>query len=142
MVDVGAKQETERVARAGGTVHMSREAFELIKSGSVKKGDVLGVARIAGIMAAKKVDSLIPLTHPLMITRVTVDFELNNTESTIDITAVVAICLVTSTGCGDDGETTNDTDASGDSKGRIPPRAGSRAPATAPRQPVSTPRCP
>ena len=55
---------------------MSREAFELVKSGSIKKGDVLGIARIAGIMAAKKVDTLIPLTHPLMITKVSVDFEL------------------------------------------------------------------
>ena len=91
MVDVGHKQETERVARAAGTIRMSQEAFELVKSGSIKKGDVLGIARIAGIMAAKKVDALIPLTHPLMITKVTVDFNLLDDDYSIDIMALVAI---------------------------------------------------
>ena len=91
MVDVGQKDESERVAHAAGTISMSKEAFNLVKSGSVKKGDVLGVARIAGIMAAKKVDSLIPLTHPLMITKVTVDFTLLEKNSSIDIHAVVGI---------------------------------------------------
>ncbi|RZW14241.1 MAG: cyclic pyranopterin monophosphate synthase MoaC, partial [Desulfobulbaceae bacterium] len=62
MVDVGAKRETERIAYAAGSIKMSSQAFELVKSGSMEKGDVLGVARIAGIMAAKKVDELIPLT--------------------------------------------------------------------------------
>ncbi len=95
MVDVSNKQETERVAHAAGSVTMSREAFELVKSGSVKKGDVLGIARIAGIMAAKKVDMLIPLTHPLMITRVSVDFELIDQHCRIDIHAVVGICAKT-----------------------------------------------
>ena len=69
MVDIGGKKETERVAVAAGSVSMNREAFELVKSGTMAKGDVLGVARIAGIMAAKKVDDLIPLTHPLMMSR-------------------------------------------------------------------------
>ena len=92
MVDVGEKQETERVAHAAGTVTMSRKAFDLVKSGSIKKGDVLGIARIAGIMAAKKVDALIPLTHPLMITRVSVDFELVDERSMIEIRAIVGIC--------------------------------------------------
>ena len=92
MVDVGHKQETERVAHAAGTITMSREAFDLVKSGSIKKGDVLGIARIAGIMAAKKVDTLIPLTHPLMITKVSVDFELVEESSMIEINALVGIC--------------------------------------------------
>lgn len=92
MVDVGHKQETERVAHAAGTITMSREAFDLVKSGSIKKGDVLGIARIAGIMAAKKVDTLIPLTHPLMITKVSVDFELVEESSMIEINAMVGIC--------------------------------------------------
>ena len=91
MVDVGQKRESERVAHAEGTISMSKEAFNLVKSGSMKKGDVLGVARIAGIMAAKKVDSLIPLTHPLMITTVTVDFTLLEKNSSIEIHAVVGI---------------------------------------------------
>ena len=91
MVDVGQKEVTERVARAAGAIQMSREAFELVKSGSIKKGDVLGVARIAGIMAAKKVDALIPLTHPLQVTKVTVDFNLDEDDHRIEIVAVVAI---------------------------------------------------
>ena len=92
MVDVSEKQETERVAHAAGSITMSRKAFDLVKSGSIRKGDVLGIARIAGIMAAKKVDTLIPLTHPLMITRVSVDFELVDERSMIEIKAIVGIC--------------------------------------------------
>lgn len=91
MVDVGAKQETERVAHAAGSIKMSSDAFELVKSGSIEKGDVLGVARIAGIMAAKRVDALIPLTHPLMITKVVIDFDLNHQETSIGIMATVGI---------------------------------------------------
>lgn len=91
MVDVGGKQETQRVAWATGTITMNTEAFVLVKSGSMAKGDVLGVARIAGIMAAKKVDSLIPLTHPLMINKAEVDFCLNDDTKAVEITAVVAI---------------------------------------------------
>lgn len=72
MVDVSAKAETERIARAEGFVAMNPETLELIESGSAKKGDVLGCARIAGIMAAKKTSDFIPLCHPLMLTKVEV----------------------------------------------------------------------
>lgn len=74
MVDVGEKPLTERVAVAEGRIHMRPETLALIESGSHKKGDVLGVARLAGIMAAKKTQDLIPLCHPLMLTRVEVGF--------------------------------------------------------------------
>jgi cyclic pyranopterin phosphate synthase len=73
MVDVGRKPETERVARATARVRMKTETRALIDAGGVKKGDVLGVARIAGIMAAKRTHELIPLCHPLRITSVEVD---------------------------------------------------------------------
>ena len=69
MVDVGAKAETARVARAGGHVRMAPATFALIKSGSAKKGDVLGIARIAAIQAAKRTSDLIPLCHPLALIR-------------------------------------------------------------------------
>lgn len=91
MVDVGAKQQTERSATASGKVSMSREAYELVGSGSIAKGDVLGVARVAGIMAAKKVDSLIPMTHPLMITKSSVDFLFHDEDCTIEVHATVGI---------------------------------------------------
>jgi len=91
MVDVSQKQDTIRVAEAGGNIRMSREAFDLVKSGSMAKGDVLGIARVAGVMAAKKVDDLIPLTHPLLINKVTVDFTLQEAECSIDIIASVGI---------------------------------------------------
>ena len=91
MVDVGPKQETRRVAVAAGNIGMSRQAFDLVKSGSMAKGDVLGVARIAGIMAAKSVDRLIPLTHPLMINRAEVDFAFNEQHCLIEIEALVSI---------------------------------------------------
>ena len=74
MVDVGAKPATHRVAVAGGRIEMQPATLALIESGSAKKGDVLGVARIAGIMAAKKTSELIPLCHPLALSRVTIDF--------------------------------------------------------------------
>src|SRR5689334_17509111 len=73
MVDVSAKPATERIAVAEGRVVMTRATLELIVSGNAKKGDVLGAARIAGIMAAKKTHELIPLCHPLALSRVTVD---------------------------------------------------------------------
>jgi len=73
MVDVGAKSETERVAIAEGFVTMKPETLTLIRDGSAKKGDVIATARIAGIMAAKKTSDLIPLCHPLMLTKVSVD---------------------------------------------------------------------
>ncbi|MCO6186058.1 cyclic pyranopterin monophosphate synthase MoaC [Rhizobium sp. L1K21] len=75
MVDVGAKSETERTAIAEGFIKMKPETLQLIKDGSAKKGDVIGTARIAGIMAAKKTSDLIPLCHPLMLTKVSVDIE-------------------------------------------------------------------
>lgn len=75
MVDVGGKAETERSATAEGFVRMKPETLALIRSGSAKKGDVLATARIAGIMAAKQTSSLIPLCHPLMLTKVTVEIE-------------------------------------------------------------------
>jgi cyclic pyranopterin phosphate synthase len=74
MVDVSGKAATHRVARAEGRITMQPATLALIVQGTAKKGDVLGVARIAGIMAAKKTSDLIPLCHPLAITRVTVDF--------------------------------------------------------------------
>jgi cyclic pyranopterin phosphate synthase len=73
MVDVGDKAETVRVAIAEGAIRMLPETLDLILSGNAKKGDVLGTARLAGIMAAKKTSDLIPLCHPLMISKVTVD---------------------------------------------------------------------
>lgn len=75
MVDVGAKADTERSATAEGFIRMKPETLALIRSGSAKKGDVLATARIAGIMAAKQTSSLIPLCHPLMLTKVTVDID-------------------------------------------------------------------
>jgi len=91
MVDVAAKAETTRKATAAGKISMSREAFELVRKGNMSKGDVLGLARVAGVMAAKKVDDLIPLAHPLLITSAAVDFELLDEESAIAIEATVGI---------------------------------------------------
>lgn len=91
MVDVSEKQETVRVADAAGNIKMSAEAYELVKSGSISKGDVLGIARVAGVMAAKKVDQLIPLAHPLMITKVIIDFKLRDENTSVDIFATVGI---------------------------------------------------
>lgn len=75
MVDVGGKADTQRMARAGGVIRMSAEALAAIKAGDAPKGDVLGTARIAGIMAAKKTAELIPLCHPLALTSVEVEFD-------------------------------------------------------------------
>ncbi|NLC13336.1 MAG: cyclic pyranopterin monophosphate synthase MoaC [Chloroflexi bacterium] len=75
MVDISRKIDTERIAVASGTVRMRSETLELIRSGEVKKGDVLAVARVAGIMAAKKTSELIPLCHPLPLTSAKVEFE-------------------------------------------------------------------
>jgi cyclic pyranopterin monophosphate synthase len=75
MVDVAAKASTHRVGVAGGRIEMKDATLAIIESGSAKKGDVLGIARIAGIMAAKKTSELIPLCHPLALTRVAVEFE-------------------------------------------------------------------
>ena len=89
MVDVGAKPATHRTAIATGRITMQPATLALIESGSAKKGDVLGVARIAGIMAAKKTSDLIPLCHPLALTRVAVDFTLQPDENAITCTATV-----------------------------------------------------
>ena len=89
MVDVSAKAETHRVARATGCIRMQAATFELIASGQAKKGDVIGVARIAAIQGAKRTAELVPLCHPLPITRVTVDFELKRELSEVHCTAQV-----------------------------------------------------
>jgi len=75
MVDVAANAETHRIAVAAGTIRMQAATLALVMAGSAKKGDVLGIARIAAIMAAKKTSDLVPLCHPLALTRVTVTFE-------------------------------------------------------------------
>ena len=89
MVNVGTKPATHRVAVAAGRITMQPATLELVASGTAKKGDVLGVARIAGIMAAKKTSELIPLCHPLALTRVAVDFELLHAENAVQCTATV-----------------------------------------------------
>lgn len=89
MVDVGAKPATHRVAIATGRIEMQPATLALVESGTAKKGDVLGVARIAGIMAAKKTSELIPLCHPLALTRVAVEFELLPFDSAVQCTATV-----------------------------------------------------
>jgi len=89
MVDVGAKTETTRVAKAQGHIRMAPATFALIESGSAKKGDVLGIARIAAIQAAKRTSDLIPLCHPLALTRVAAELTLDASRYrvTIDVTA-------------------------------------------------------
>jgi len=86
MVDVGAKMETARIARASGRIRMQPATFALIASGSAKKGDVLGVARIAAIQAAKRTAELIPLCHPLALTRVAAEFTLDEARSCVTCT--------------------------------------------------------
>lgn len=83
MVDVGAKNETHRIAVAAGTIRMKPETLALIVSGTAKKGDVLGIARIAAIMAAKRTSDLVPLCHPLALTKVAVDFEVDEAASSV-----------------------------------------------------------
>jgi cyclic pyranopterin phosphate synthase len=89
MVDVAAKDVTHRVARAAGVIRMQPATLTLIASGSAKKGDVLGIARIAAIQGAKRTADLVPLCHPLPITRVAVDFELDAEASLVRCTAQV-----------------------------------------------------
>ena len=89
MVDVGAKSATRRSATATGRIEMHSATLALIASGTAKKGDVLGVARIAAIMAAKKTSELIPLCHPLALTRVAVEFELLQADNAVQCTASV-----------------------------------------------------
>jgi len=87
MVDVSDKEVTERVAEAKGSVIMQPETLAMIRDGGVKKGDVLSVARLAGIMGAKRTPELIPLCHPLALTSVKVELTLDETRSAVDITA-------------------------------------------------------
>ncbi len=86
MVDVGAKERTHRVAIAKGEIGMQAETLRLIQEGGHKKGDVLGIARIAGIMATKRTADLVPLCHPLALTRVGVEFEIRDYENRIRCT--------------------------------------------------------
>ena len=87
MVDVSAKAETERVATAKGSVIMQPETLALIAAGEMKKGDVLAVARLAGIMAAKRAPDLVPLCHPLALTAIAVDLAIDRKRSAVDIEA-------------------------------------------------------
>jgi len=87
MVDVGAKPDTERLAIAGGSVFMQPETLRLIREGAIKKGDVLTIARIAGVMAAKRTSELIPLCHPLPLTHIDLDMRLDDQRSAVHIEA-------------------------------------------------------
>jgi len=87
MVDVGAKDETHRIARASGRISMQSATLKMIASGGAKKGDVLGIARIAAIQGAKRTPELIPLAHPIALTRITVDFALDTRKKTVTCTA-------------------------------------------------------
>ena len=89
MVDVSSKDVTHRVARASGTIRMQPATLQLIASGTAKKGDVLGIARVAAIQGAKRTSDLVPLCHPLPITRVAVDFDVDAGASLVRCTAQV-----------------------------------------------------
>ena len=89
MVDVSEKSDTVRTAVAAVRVRMNRETFALVRSGGMKKGDVLAAAQIAGIMAAKKTPELIPMCHTLLLSGVDMTFHLNEADSTVEITAAV-----------------------------------------------------
>jgi len=87
MVDVSAKDETERIATAKGSVIMQGETLALIEAGDMKKGDVLAVARLAGIMAAKRTPELVPLCHPLALTGIAVNLTIDRKRNAVDIEA-------------------------------------------------------
>jgi len=89
MVDISSKADTQRRATAKGVVKMKSATLDLIKKGQTKKGEVLVTAQLAGIMAAKQTPNLIPLCHPILINEVTVDFKLDEKNSTIEITSTV-----------------------------------------------------
>lgn len=89
MVDVSEKNETKRVAQAKGSIKVSEEIMNLIKTGNIKKGDVLGVSRVAGIMASKQTSNLIPMCHPLMINGANIDFELDEENNKVIIYGTV-----------------------------------------------------
>jgi cyclic pyranopterin phosphate synthase len=96
MVDVSEKEETTRTAVASGKIYVNQTIFDHIVQGDVAKGDVLGVARIAGIMASKKTSDLIPMCHPLMLTKSAIEFELDKVE--LSITAICTTKIVAKTG--------------------------------------------
>ena len=85
MVDISDKNVTERLASAISSISMNEQTLNMIKSGNAKKGDVLGIARIAGIMAAKKTSELIPLCHPISLSSVSIDFEIDENTNSINI---------------------------------------------------------
>lgn len=87
MVDVSEKNDTLRTATASGRVLVNAECFELIKTGGMKKGDVLGTAQVAGIMGAKRTPDIIPMCHPIMISGVDIEFELNEKDLAVEIKA-------------------------------------------------------
>jgi cyclic pyranopterin phosphate synthase len=89
MVDVSSKKITSRIAVAKASIIMNSDTLEIIMNGSAKKGDVLGIARTAGIMAAKKTSELIPLCHPLPITNVNIDLNIEPSKNSVEITATV-----------------------------------------------------
>ena len=89
MVDVGGKEETHRVAVAGGSIRMLPATLELVRAGTAKKGDVLGVARIAGIQAAKRTSELIPLCHPVPLTSIAIEFSMDEAAARVDCRATV-----------------------------------------------------
>jgi cyclic pyranopterin phosphate synthase len=89
MVDVGAKAATHRVAVASGRIRMRPATFRLVAAGRAKKGDVLGIARVAAIQAAKRTPELIPLAHPIALTRISIDFSLDRKKSAVALTARV-----------------------------------------------------
>ncbi len=91
MVDVSDKESTKRTARAYGEICMKRSTLELIKSNNIKKGDVLAVARVAGILAAKSTHMVIPMCHPLLLTSIKVDFKINDEDSKIEIYSEVSL---------------------------------------------------
>jgi len=91
MVDVTDKEITRRTARAYGEIHMKSSTLELVKNNALKKGDVLAVARVAGIMAAKSTHMMIPMCHPLLLTSIKVDFKINENESKIEIFSEVSL---------------------------------------------------
>ena len=93
MVDVGGKEETKREAVSRGSIFMSPECLAMVEEGTMKKGDVLGVARVAGIMGAKRTSELIPLCHLLNLTKLTVDFEIKKETCEIE-----AVCRAKTTG--------------------------------------------
>ena len=95
MVDVTDKSETQRTAIAAGRVLVNKETFELIKTGGMKKGDVLGTAQIGGIMGAKRTSDIIPMCHPIFISGIDISFNMNEEDLAVEITATAKCTGVT-----------------------------------------------